>query len=384
MKAVFLKYGGFVVLGMANLVVCGCLAEPMWLGFVWGVLMLVGLAWSIRRINVSGPLIPSGDSFRGPPSLALAAETGDDSQLGRLVSEVVPLWNRHVALAQEQVRDAIEALSLRFSSMAERFSGNSDQMSAVGDSSALDTIRAAESGLCEITDTLNGTQIFRETLVREVSGVASHADALRSMASEVASIAKQTNLLALNAAIEAARAGESGRGFAVVADRVRQLSTQSEETGRRIQETVATVSQAVGHALQFSEEFAAKEIEAIKASRNTAERIIRDFNMTAQTLGNSLHAMNDERHEVQNDVNEVLVNLQFQDRVQQILDQILADMDRLVSAVDARKTNPAALMPDKDQWLDNLAKSYTMHEQRQVHQHVNINEPAAASAVTFF
>jgi methyl-accepting chemotaxis protein len=65
---------------------------------------------------------------------------------------------------------------------------------------------------------------------------------LDSLAADVRKIADQTNLLALNAAIEAARAGESGRGFAVVADEVRSLSTQSNQTGARITERIASLN----------------------------------------------------------------------------------------------------------------------------------------------
>jgi methyl-accepting chemotaxis protein len=59
---------------------------------------------------------------------------------------------------------------------------------------------------------------------REIRGLAAYADELLEMSSDVESIAFKTNMLALNAAIEAAHAGDLGKGFAVVAKEVRELS----------------------------------------------------------------------------------------------------------------------------------------------------------------
>ncbi|WP_414691097.1 methyl-accepting chemotaxis protein, partial [Noviherbaspirillum sp.] len=79
-------------------------------------------------------------------------------------------------------------------------------------------------------------------------------DELKAMADDVKTIAAQTNLLALNAAIEAARAGETGRGFAVVAKEVRNLSTLSGDTGKRIAEKVQVISDAILGACQVAQE----------------------------------------------------------------------------------------------------------------------------------
>ena len=75
--------------------------------------------------------------------------------------------------------------------------------------------------------------------------------------------------------------------------------------------------------------------------------------------------MQHERQEVEAGVSEVLVNLQFQDRVHQILDQVLTDMERMSAAAQTLNANPGSPAPNAQDWLATLSRSYTMHEQRQ-------------------
>jgi len=61
----------------------------------------------------------------------------------------------------------------------------------------------------------------------------------------IKNIATQTNLLGLNAAIEAARAGESGRGFNVVANEIRNLSSSSTESIKKIEEVLKNIQGSI-------------------------------------------------------------------------------------------------------------------------------------------
>ncbi|GAA5173685.1 methyl-accepting chemotaxis protein [Niveibacterium umoris] len=376
--ASFWRHPVFIALLVINLPASAWLAGTWWWGVAWAVLLGLALLIVARRSEA-------------PAEKLVAVEPGAvvhnvvvETKLPHLVADVVPLWNKHVSLAQEQIKTAIDALAQGFASLSKRLSADSGAV--LDEAGVLKTIQAAENGLREIIAVLDQTQAFRAQLITQIGGVAAHADQLQRMAEDVANIAKQTNLLALNAAIEAARAGESGRGFAVVADEVRKLSTQSGDTGQRIREMVSTVAESIRQTLAMSEDFAHREREIVARSSSTAEQILGDFNTTAQSLQASVGALQAERREVEADVEAVLVNLQFEDRVHQILDHILQDMARLAETSRAMVETPEQVATlDVADWLAHLSSSYTTQEQRIVHHGKAAKAAApAASGITFF
>ncbi|HSC80291.1 MAG TPA: methyl-accepting chemotaxis protein [Chitinolyticbacter sp.] len=341
-----------LVLALVQLLVFLWLAAIWWWGLAAGLLFGAALVWMTRP--EPEPLI---QSYRDEPKPEPAV-----SPLADLVEGVLPLWHRHVGLARSQTQDAIGALALRFGNINQRLSGTAALADGGQGGEVMQVIHDAEGMLGRIVDALEQVLAAREAMLREIEGLGQFNDELKRMASDVAEIAGQTNLLALNAAIEAARAGEAGRGFAVVADEVRKLSNMSGETGKRIRSKVDSINQTIGGALATAQRLSADEASMIGASKDVVGQVLQRFQGAADHLASTVAQLEGESRVVGQEVQDMLVNLQFQDRVSQILDHVQRDMDKLNTFVAG-----GGILPARAQWLAELERTYTTLEQRQAH-----------------
>ncbi len=370
----------YVITGLAllNIVICILLMQGA-ASIIWSILVAAAILWASRETETR---IDPNDYQQTRQELNQTYK--GYQQLHQLVFDVTPLWSGHINLVRTQIKTAIENLVGRFKNLTEYMDSTAPNQS--NDEKAIfNTIAQAENGLMKITNTLNKTQEFRTALQQEISVIANYATELRNMAIQVTKIAEQTNLLALNASIEAARAGENGRGFSVVADEVRKLSTESASTGVSISNMVKKVDNAIQHASDIAEKFSHEEQHMVMESRTIADEIIINFHRTSSSLQTSVEQLRDRHKSIKKDIDSVFVNLQFQDRVDQIMGHLsddLKDMEHTLEQV----AKPAADhgLINADQWLAKLKNRYTTLEQHDIHQLGYVQEDSKQSEVTFF
>jgi methyl-accepting chemotaxis protein len=230
----------------------------------------------------------------------------------------------------------------------------------------------------------------KHSMLAQIKDLERFTRELRDMAEGVASIAAQTNLLALNAAIEAARAGPSGRGFAVVAQEVRNLSSRSAETGRNISNRVGLISSAILAASQAAEQSSEQEDRSMQSAEGMIETVLADFRTMTDALVQSSDLLKQESIGIQGEVGQALVQLQFQDRVSQVMAHVRENMELLPSLLRENRGRYEAdhvLEPlDPAPLLHELQKTYAMAEEHAVHGGSKHAAPAVADAdeITFF
>ena len=168
---------------------------------------------------------------------AVNTQLNDTQAITGAIAELLDI----VALVSSNTQQVVEALNI------------ATQQTLAG----RDTLAGARRATNEL-----GEEIKQS--VEVIHSLSQQSDSINQVLDVIKSIAEQTNLLALNAAIEAARAGEQGRGFAVVADEVRSLAKRTHQSIEEIQNTISSLQQGVGNAVEAmtkSDEKAHRSIE---------------------------------------------------------------------------------------------------------------------------
>jgi len=313
--------------------------------------------------------------------------------LDTLCVGVLPVWNRQIDMARTHTEEAAIALTNRFVSLSqglEKATGLSHSGNGTEGPGLVELLRACHADLDTVISSMKFALDGKQALLQEVEALSGFTDSLKAMAEDVGKIAAQTNLLALNAAIEAARAGEVGRGFAVVADEVRKLSTLSAESGKKITETVETVNKAITATLEASQEYSRQDVIMVANSESIIAQVLQKFERAATDLDHSADILRQESVVIGVEISDVLVSLQFQDRVSQVLIHVRNDLEKLEQHLTMHKQGAENGQPSASinvrAWLEELSQTYTMREQHEAHG--GNSNPAAATnqstEITFF
>jgi methyl-accepting chemotaxis protein len=300
-----------------------------------------------------------------------------------LLNSVLPIWQNHVVSVKSQTENAVIQLITSFGSLIQQFDEAGFSSKSTGENSdkheaTIHLINLCQKDLQPVIAHLEQMIDSKSELLDAIRNLAASTADLKDMAHSVGVIAAQTNLLAINASIEAARAGVHGRGFAVVAGEVRRLSLMSAETGKTIAERVNLITEVVKTTLQTAQ----KTNEADRKVMQQSGKVVKEVLGHVQSLGDAAEEMRSRGEVIRNDVENLLVTLQYQDRVSQILDVLDRNIGKLIKNLTDEQP-----LPSTADWISDLETYYTMNDQHSSHVQARgtpVQTAAADTEVTFF
>ncbi len=332
-----------------------------------------GLAGALMLAAATAGACFLSSRHSAPASDALAGYLDSRQLFGE---SLAPVWSGQIEISRSQMETAVNALAERFGGIVDKLDNavhaSSSATDKVGNGRGIGAVFAgSERELGQVVQSIEHAMASKADMLGKIQGLQEFTRELTQMTEDVASIAAHTNLLALNAAIEAARAGETGRGFAVVAKEVRTLSNLSAETGKRMADKVAVISSAIVATCQAAESSLEKETRAMTASTHTIDGVLSQFRAMTDALLQAQQLLKDESVQIQSEVGQALVQLQFQDRVSQILSHVKANIDSLPGALATNRQQyetDACLAPlDAGPLLASLQSTYAMADEFAVH-----------------
>lgn len=357
--------------------------------FVFLLASIPLLAALIAALAVIGPSLVGRFLSKPQPEVQDDVELEDQVDvLSHANTELLPIWMRQLTSVNEQVENGVVELTDNFSGIVDELNQRffSDEESN-NDSSFFETMKADESKLQDHFLSLREMSEKQASLFNEIMQLVETTQALKPMVQEVGKIAEQTNLLALNASIEAARAGENGRGFAIVADEVRKLSQISAETGKRIGLNVNTILNTMSTFQNTAKDSIQENEKTIDKGEETIQLVIESMKNRAANLQDDKQGLKDSAQVIRQEIESTIVQLQFQDRVTQMLTIMKSHLEELM--VFSEKTREERSEVTVQKILDSVKDDYVMLEQHIGHdggadQQHKKTDHAENSSINFF
>ena len=236
-------------------------------------------------IAANGALAPLAESLRALGDKMAAKRAIKRGQSGLQASKDEAFRNLEGKTVEfsSGVEEALSSLD----SMGRDLDNSVNGSNGGGEESAEMSLRSLVTQIGGSSDAATAAREKSTAASQTVAQLATLAEGIASLGSEIKGIAQQTNLLALNATIEAARAGDAGKGFAVVASEVKSLSDRTAKATAEIETRVQDIQRALGDA----DSQMTNVDENVSGVSDQLQGVAVDANQAADSINTATHSI---------------------------------------------------------------------------------------------
>ncbi len=143
--------------------------------------------------------------------------------------------------------------------------------------------------------------------------------------------------------------------------------------------------EAILYAVELAKSYERKEAAMLSQYEHLQKQLAEKLSAFTHDLSNQTERLNIEGQHISKDISDVLVSLQFQDRVNQMLAHVNNDLNKLDTALKGVGADINA-----EGWISDFAKAYVMQEQHDIHNQVfgtvtaGAGSSSSSDEITFF
>ncbi len=342
----------------------------------------VGGGWFLWHRHVN-ELVQVNSGWVQDESSKIAAIAAYTTELERLLLTISPILSQQVMASREHTEQEIISLTNRFGSMVNELQKivNSTGFALDGQHYHLDgVINSSRELLQPVLESFGRIRQAEFDAMEQLQKLSVEMEGLNPFVNEVRNLSGQINLLALNAANEASLAGEQGRGVAVFADNARKLADETLLIGQRLDNKLNDSAATVKAALIRSENLVQDDSAQLQAEANINQTLAH-LSLALTHYRDDVEALRNNAEQICGEINNVLVALQFQDRVSQILTQVennLLDLQKTIENIQQQGSDRDGNMLQVDEAVEHIEENY-----KSVSSSTN-REPDNSDDLTFF
>jgi methyl-accepting chemotaxis protein len=150
---------------------------------------------------------------------------------------------------------------------------------------------------------------------------------------------------------------------------------------------VSVINSAITSVFEAAEKSAEEDVHSVADSDATIRDVLSRFQEVTGRLSDSADLLQRESDGIREEISGALVNMQFQDRMSQILSHVCSDLDGLHQSLktnQAQRQNGQPATLDVAGLLGEMERSYTTQEQRRIHRGEKADAASGGTEVTFF
>ncbi len=246
-----------------------------------------------------------------------------------------------LAKTAKEIEESANELSKKFQTLAEGADSQGTQVRQIVDMASSLELNGEKVTLLEFTDLFQNTLNqsvkrivdFAETsmnLVFNISEAMNHIKDLNQCVDHIQKINRQTNMLALNAIIESTRAGEAGKGFGVVANEVKSISSEINDLSYEMRDKIGKVGHSITHSYEHLRIVAAVDMTEQVLAKDKLNLLIECLLKQNEDFSKLLNNAADVSAGISKSISGLTINMQFQDRSCQHIDNSLKIISEIV------------------------------------------------------